>query len=129
MSTPIVAWPQAMPSARLAHLGPMPGDDVMTPNEHRSSPPSSSTISRLLVDAPHDRLDIRLLDRQIVQSVARGDVGDQLRRGYFQTIELQPTARTIGPHFSRARHPQRVCHVVGQIDYQRALGPKSLANR
>ena len=55
-------------------------------------------------NAAHDRLDVGLLDRQVVQRIAGGDCGDQLGGGRLQAIELQPAARTVGAHFGGAAH-------------------------
>src|SRR2546429_7687459 len=73
-----------------------------------------------LVDPPHDRFDVWLFDRQVVQRIAGGDLSDQLGGGRLQTVELQPTPRAIGAYLARTAHEQRTGDVLGQIDPQGA---------
>src|SRR6266545_3122909 len=56
-----------------------------------------------LVDPTHDRLDLRLLDRQVADAVARRDVGDQGSGGRRLAVEAQPDARSLTPHRLRVR--------------------------
>src|SRR5437764_4135806 len=60
----------------------------------------------LFVDPADDAFDVGLLDRQVLQAVAGGDLGDQLGGGGVQAVELQPAARTVGAHLLGPRHAQ-----------------------
>src|SRR6266702_3562120 len=85
-------------------------------------------LQAVLVNPPHDALDVRLLDRQVMQSVAQGDLGDQLGRVRFESIELQPATWTIRAYLPRTRHVQRTNPILRQVHDQRSLCAEPVAD-
>ncbi|MGH2459149.1 MAG: hypothetical protein ACRDIY_09810 [Chloroflexota bacterium] len=73
------------------------------------------SIESFFVDPSNDRLDLRLLDRDVADAVAAGDAGDQVGRGGVGTAEAPPVPRTVGADLPGVGDGQ------GLVDLRRVL--------